>query len=163
MLGSGLFLVATGSRAQAQFMPTRHVRQEIANGRTPMLNRLPSNQTMRLNIMLSIRNEPELDELLRDLYNPESVLYHQFLSTQEFTKRFGPTEEDYAEVIHFARRNGLKITGTFANRMVVNVAGSVTDVERAFQVQMNTYRHPTENRSFYAPDREPTPDLTVPL
>ena len=163
VLTSALLLVVTGLKAQAQFMPTRHVRPEIINGRAPMLNRLPPNQSMRLNITLPLRNEPELDELLRDLYNPESVLYHQFLSVQEFTERFGPTEEDYAEVIRFARRNRLRVTGTFGNRMVLNVEGSVANVERAFEVQMATYQHPTENRIFYGPDREPTPDLAVPL
>lgn len=162
-LNSALLLPMIGLPTQAQFMPTRHVRQEIASGRAPMLNRLPSNQSLQLNIALPLRNEPELDELLRDLYNPESVLYRQFLSVQEFTERFGPTEQDYDEVIRFARQNGLRVTGTFANRMVLNVEGSVADVERAFQVQMATYQHPTENRTFYAPDREPTPDLAVPL
>jgi kumamolisin len=152
-----------GVGAQAQFMPTRHVRQEVVSGGAPLLNRLPANQSLRLNIALPLRNESELDELLRELYDPQSLLYHQFLSVQEFTERFGPTEEDYAEVIRFAQRNGLTVTGTFPNRMVLNVTGSVANIERAFQMTMASYQHPTENRTFYSPDREPAPDLAVPL
>ena len=34
--------------------------------------------------------------------------------------------------------------------------GRVTDVERAFQVTLRTYRHPTEARNFFAPDTEPS-------
>ncbi len=163
VLGSGLLLSVTAVRAQAQFMPTRHVRQEVVSGGAPFLNRLPANQSLRLNIALPLRNEAELDDLLRDLYNPQSSLFHQFLSVQEFTERFGPTEEDYAEVIRFALRNGLQITQTYPNRMVLNISGSVPNIERAFHVTMGLYQHPTENRAFYSADREPTPDLAVPL
>ncbi len=163
VLSSALLLSVLGVEAHAQFIPTRHVRHEVVSGGAPMVGRLPANRFLRLNIALPLRNESELDDLLRGLYDPQSVLYHQFLSVQEFTERFGPTEEDYAEVIRFARRNGLIVTGTFPNRMVLNVMGSVADIERAFQVTMASYQHPTENRTFYSPDREPAPDLAVPL
>ena len=36
-------------------------------------------------------------------------------------------------------------------------------IETAFNVAMGVYQHPTENRTFYAPDREPTVDLPFPL
>jgi len=41
--------------------------------------------------------------------------------------------------------------------------GAVPDVEKALHVTIRTYRHPTENREFYAPDTEPWLDLSVPL
>ena len=40
--------------------------------------------------------------------------------------------------------------------MDVQVEGSVSAIETAFHVTMGVYQHPTENRTFYAPDREPT-------
>jgi kumamolisin len=82
---------------------------------------------------------------------------------QEFTERFAPTEEDYASVVRFAKEHGLKVTGTAPNRMIVNVSGSVANIEKAFKVTMAAYQHPTEARSFYAADREPSPDLSVQL
>src|SRR5208282_4244234 len=36
-------------------------------------------------------------------------------------------------------------------------------VESVFHVNMGVYQHPTENRTFYAPDREPTANLPFPL
>jgi kumamolisin len=36
-------------------------------------------------------------------------------------------------------------------------------VERAFHVTMRNYRHPTEDRVFFSPDREPTTDMAVKL
>jgi kumamolisin len=47
--------------------------------------------------------------------------------------------------------------------MDVQLEGSVTSIEAAFNVSMGVYQHPTENRTFYAPDREPTVDLPFPL
>ena len=49
------------------------------------------------------------------------------------------------------------------NRMLVNVSGNVANIERAFHVGMGFYQHPTEARTFYAPDREPAPDLPLAL
>ena len=39
----------------------------------------------------------------------------------------------------------------------------MASIERAFHVTMNVYKHPTENRTFYGPDREPTVDLSTKL
>jgi subtilase family serine protease len=43
------------------------------------------------------------------------------------------------------------------------VRGSVAQIEKAFNVTMRTYQHPTENRIFYSPDREPSLALDVPV
>ena len=53
--------------------------------------------------------------------------------------------------------------GTYRNRMNLDIEGSVANVERAFHLTMGTYQHPTENRTFFAPDREPTVDLAFQL
>jgi len=47
--------------------------------------------------------------------------------------------------------------------MEVQVKGTVSEIESAFHVNLLTYQHPTENRIFYAPDREPTTDLPFAL
>ncbi len=61
----------------------------------------------------------------------------------------------------FASTNNLKVTDTHPNRLVLDLSGSVADIEKALDVKMQTYQHPKENRTFYAPDVEPTLDLDV--
>jgi kumamolisin len=158
-----LSLLAAGARTEAQSMSTRHIHKEMAQGQAKMVGHLPATQQLKLNMALPLRNEAELDDLLQKLYDPKSGLYHQFLSVEEFTARFGPTEQDYALVARFAEEHGLKVTGTFENRMVLNVTGTVGDIEKALHVKMNSYRHPTENRKFYSADREPAPELGIKL
>jgi subtilase family serine protease len=66
-------------------------------------------------------------------------------------------------LIRFARSNGLTLVDVPENRMVVDVEAPVANVESAFHVTLGVYQHPTEGRTFYAPDREPTVELEVPL
>jgi subtilase family serine protease len=157
-----LFFVAT---AQAEPRPTMttHVPQAVSSGVAALVGHLPSAQRLSLAISLPPRNEAELDDLLQQIYDPQSPSYHQYLSVQEFAARFGPTESDYATVLRFAEANGLAVIDTAANRMVVDVEGPAANIESAFHVTLGLYQHPTESRTFYAPDREPTPDLDVPL
>jgi kumamolisin len=149
--------------AHGQGVLTRHVREAVSSGQAAYLGRLPATLSLRLSIALPLRNQAELDEVLRQLYDPQSPSYHRFLSVEEFTERFGPSQEDYDAAISYAEANGLTVTSTAPNRMVLNVTGAVGNIERAFQVRMGVYQHPTEDRTFYAPEQEPTPDLPFPL
>jgi subtilase family serine protease len=162
LCGSVLFFTAA---AQAEQRPalTTHVPEAVSTGVAPLVGHLRSAQRLSLAISLPLRNQAELDTLLQQLYNPQSPNYHKYLSVQEFTERFGPVEADYAMVQQYAQSNGLAIIDTPANRMVLDVEGAAADVENAFHLTLGVYQHPTENRTFYAPDREPTVDLEVPL
>ena len=116
------------------------------------LGRLPAASSLNLTIGLPLRNEQALDDLLREIYDPASPNFHHYLTPEQFAEQFGPTKQDYQAVIDFAEANGLKVTGTQPNRVVLDVSGSVADIERVFQVTLQTYRHPQEARDFYAPD-----------
>jgi kumamolisin len=158
-----VFLVNFVCQAQAVPLMTRHVRAAVRTGQARSVGHLPATQTMRLVLVLPLRNQAELENLLQELYDPSSLSYRQFLTVEEFTARFGPTMEDYDSVINFAEANSLTVVGTSRNRVNLEVSGSVENIERALHVTMGVFQHPTENRTFYAPDREPTPYLSVQL
>jgi len=156
-------LMSIVCQAQSRQPLTRHVREVVLNGQALPVGRVPTAQPMRLVLVLPLRNQSELDSLLKDVYDPSSASYRHFLSVEEFTEKFGPTQEDYDAVIHFAEEHGLTVVGTSRNRVNIDVRGSVSNIEEAFHLTMGLYQHPTENRIFYAPDREPTPDLAIQL
>ena len=118
---------------------------------------------MQLVIVLPLRDQAGLDSFLHDLYEQASSTYRQFLTVPEFTERFGPSQENYDAVIRFAEANGLTVIGASRNRVNVQVKGGVENIEKAFHVTMGVYQHPTENRTFYSPDREPRIDLPFAL
>jgi len=155
-----LQFAAPGRAATTQVVPG-HVPKAVA--RLQALGRLPGTNSLDLAIGLPFRNQEALNNLLRQLYDPASPNYRHFLTPAQFTAQFGPTEQDYQQVADFARANGLKVTGTYPNRMVLDVQGSVADVEKVFHVGLHVYQHPTEARNFYAPDAEPSLNLSVPL
>jgi kumamolisin len=160
MLGS-----LVNSVGQAQSLPplTHHVREATLNGQARSLGHLAADQPMRLVLVLPLRNQPALDQFLRELYDPVSPSYRHFLTVEEFTTLFGPTQQDYDTLLRWAASNGLTVVGTSRNRLNVDVSAPVVAIESAFHIKMGLYRHPTENRTFYAPDREPTADLPFQL
>lgn len=135
----------------------------VAHGKIAPLGRVAGTAELRLALALPLRDADGLTNLLREIYNPGSPEFHHYLTPTEFTARFGPTPADYAAVLRFAKLSGFKITATYPNRLLVDVTGKVSDVERAFHLRLNSYRHPRESRTFFAPDTAPTVDAALPL
>jgi|SRR5580658_1957534 subtilase family serine protease len=150
-------------QAATQPLLTRHTRDVVVNGEAKSVGLLPASQIMHFNVMLALRHQPELENFLQELYDPSSSSYRHFLTVEEFTARFGASKEDYDAVVAFAKASGFKVVSLSSNRMIVNVTGSVANIEKAFHVTMGLYQHPTENRTFYAPDREPSVNLPFQL
>jgi uncharacterized repeat protein (TIGR03803 family) len=156
------FVLNAACLAQSN-LQTIHGQRTSAMGQWKPLSPLAATNDLRLVLGLPLRNQAALAGLLRDLYDPASPGYRQYLTPGQFAERFGPSERDYEAVAHFATSHGLTVTGTHANRTLLDVQGSVAKVEKAFHVRMEVYQHPTEARTFYAPDADPSAELAVPL
>jgi subtilase family serine protease len=156
-------LLCVVGAAQGQTLMTRHTREAVTSGQARFVNRMPAAQSLRLDILLPLGNPAALENFLAEVYNPNSPAYRHFVTPQEFTARFGPSAADYEEVVSYLKAHGLSVVGGSRDGMDVQVEGSVADIERAFHVNMGVYQHPTENRTFFAPDREPTADLQFAL
>jgi len=124
---------------------------------------LPAANRLNLAIGLPLRDARGLDDFLAQLYEPSSPIYRLYLTPEQLTARFGPTQDDYAAVEAFARRNNLIVTATHPNRLLLDVSGSVADIQRAFHLTLRTYSHPTEARVFYAPDTDPSVEVSLPV
>ncbi len=151
-------------------MPLSGAERPLAPGHVPeIVKRLqpagdvPAETPLNLAIGLPLRNGQTLESLARDVYNPASSLYHHFLTPDEFAAQFGPTAEQYQAVIAFARSNNLTVTGSHANRMLLDVSGAASDAGRAFGVHLRTYHRPAGDGDFYAPDVEPSVQGDIPI
>lgn len=145
--------------AQTQPTLTRHVREVTRDGEAPSLGHLPLAQVIQFDIVLALRHQPELENFLQDLYDPSNPSYRHFLTVDEFTARFGPSQEDYDALIRFGKASGFTLINGSRDSMDVQFKASVANIQKAFHLTMGLYQHPTENRTFYSPDREPTLDL----
>lgn len=160
---ASLCLLSIISYAEPQSLLTRHVWEVTQNGQAKSIGHLPATQLLRLDIVLPLSDPAGLDKFLEEVYDPSSSSYQQFLTVKEFTARFGPTEQEYDTVLRFAEANGLQVVGGKRDAMDVQVKASAAAIEAAFHVTLGVYQDPTENRTFYAPDREPTVDLPFQL
>jgi kumamolisin len=149
--------------SQAETVGTHHVREAVQSGQAHLIGRLPATQTLQLDLVLNLRDPQGLKSLLSEVYDPGNPEFHHFLTVAQFTQRFGPTQEDYDAVVQYAKDNGLQVVGGTRDGMDVQVKGTVRAIETAFRVQMNSYQHPTESRTFFSADREPTVSLPFSL
>ena len=134
-----------------------------ATKRMAAIARLSPTNELHLAIGVPLRDPAGLDRFLADVYDPASPNYRHFLTPAEFTARFSATEADYAAVKNFALTNGFKVTHEHINRLLLDVSAKMPDVERAFQIKLNRYKHPTEAREFFAPDAEPLVAAALPV
>ena len=147
---------------EKQLLPG-HIPKAVTALKLQAIGRLPATDSMQLAIGLPLRNQENFHNFLKDLYTPGNANFRKYLTAPQFAEKFGPTEQDYQTLIKFAETNGLTVTGTHPNRKLLDVTASVADIERVFHVTLRTYQHPTEDRTFFAPDAEPTLDLAVPV
>ncbi len=134
----------------------------ITAGLQPVDRMAPSTR-LGVIIGLPLRNKQEADNLFQQIYEPASPNFHQYLTPDQFANRFGPSEKDYQALIDFAKANSLDVTGTHPNRTLLDVSGTVAQIEKLFHLTLRVYQHPTESRTFFAPDVEPSLDLDVPI
>ena len=157
----GAFLFAAMPAVAANQVLSGTVPAVVAN--LQPIGQLDGTQELNLAIGLPLRNQQGLEDLLQQIYDPASANFRQYLTPAQFTESFGPTAQDYQAVIAFAQANNLTVTYEHSNRVILDVTGTVADIQAAFHVNMLVYQHPTEARTFFAPDAEPSLDLTVPI
>jgi subtilase family serine protease len=160
---AAFMLITIPGQAQPQSLLTRHVREEVVNGRAQFVGQLPASQTLRFDIVLPLRDRAGLENFLQEVQDLVSPSHHQFLTPQEFTARFGPSQEDWDALVAFAKASGFEIISGTREARDLRLSGTVANVEKAFHVTMGTYRDLTEDRTFFAVDREPTVDLPFQL
>ena len=153
-----LFSFAANAQTTRQNLPG-HI-PKIVSHLAP-IGRLQPSRRLNLAVGLPLRNQTELDNFLTEVSDPTSLNYRHYLTPQQFTEKFGPTEQDYQTVENFFRSNGFTVAMEHPNRVVLDVNGSAADIERVFHTTLRTYRHPTEDRTFFAPDVEPAINLSV--
>jgi subtilase family serine protease len=140
-----------------------HVPAAVSDGAAKRIAPLPSSKRMKLAVNLPLRDEAGLKAFLQTLYDRSNPNYHHYLGVDEFTARFGPSASDYAAVESWATLNGFTVTSRASNRHILDIEGPVDVIDRALHVTMTSYRDTSRARVFFAPDREPTVDVGVPI
>jgi pseudomonalisin len=150
-LSTALLLLMTGMlslNAQAQRAINDADRVTLHGNTHPLaraeFDRGSASATTAMNnivLLLSVRPEAqaELQQLLAEQQDPKSPSYHKWLTPTGFGLRFGPTDQDIADVTSWLKKFGFTIDQVSSGRMWINFSGDVQKVERAFQTNIRQY------------------------
>src|SRR5262249_48339466 len=130
--------------------------------KVPLVRALEPSTLLHLAIALPARNSSDLDNFVREVSDPKSPSYRKFITRNENIRLYSPTPDDYEKLMQFAKHHGLSLTRTHDNRSMIDVTATVQNIQSAFHVKMNLYRRP-DKTLFFAPDREPSLDLDIPI
>ena len=64
-----------------------------------------------LTVVLRRSDPAGFEAFLRDLYEPRSPNFRQFLTAEEISDRFGPAPADYDAVLQYFVQRALQLTG----------------------------------------------------
>lgn len=93
-----------------------------------------------------------LERYLNAAHDPASPLYHQWLSSQEFERQFGVSDQDITRITQWLGNQGLTVDEIPAGRRSIVFSGSVAQVARAFHTEMHHYRVDREDHIANASD-----------
>ena len=136
-----------------------HLTPEMRN--TPLVSRVQPAEQLTLTIGLVIPNTAALTEAASQISDPNSPSDRKYLTPEQFADQFGATPADYQFVLDWAHSHNLTATA-HRNRFVATVARSVSDIESALNIHLN-HRVRPDGTQFFAPDAEPSIELSVPV
>src|SRR3984957_13820957 len=99
-----------------------------------------SAKVIEVSIWMQLHNRSQFDALTQSLYDRSSPNYHHWLKPSDIAARFAPTAQEVRTVQQFFAGHNLTVVKTGPNNFYVRARGTVGDVERAFQIQLNNYQ-----------------------
>lgn len=111
----------------------------------PEFDQGPANPATRLNrMLLLLHSSPaqqfDLDALLAAQQDPDSPLFHEWLTPAEFGARFGTSDAELAQVTGWLAAHGFTIDEVPASHRLIALSGSAAQVAAAFRTPLHIYR-----------------------
>jgi len=99
-------------------------------------------EPVSITVSLKLRNQDVLESFTQELFRPGSPSFHQFLSSQDSTALFAPTEAQAKSVADYLAQQGFTNIQIAPNRLLVTADGTVGSARNAFRTSIGHYtRH----------------------
>jgi subtilase family serine protease len=131
-----LSLLSTTAAAQT------HETSVIEGNHSPSVARMitpqdaPPDKALQMRAVLKLNHADELARLLISQQDPESPLYHRWLPTGEFDRRFAPSIAERAQVAHWLTQVGFQVADRISSPRIIEFSGTVAQVARAFSLKI---------------------------
>ncbi|HEY2516570.1 MAG TPA: S53 family peptidase [Polyangiaceae bacterium] len=140
--GAGVTSATDPSSSGAAAAPTAPAWAKAANYR----GRVDGASAVSLQVHLALHDLAAAKADLEAMSDPANARYGQFLSDDEFSAKYAPTEADVAAVRAHLEAHGLQVTDVPVNRAYLSASGSAAQVESAFGTRLGHYQVGTELR-----------------
>jgi subtilase family serine protease len=169
LIGCGAYAQAGGAKgprpriqgeiedAQRMVVPGTHsplARAEFEAGRVPANTKL---EGMTIVLGRSAAQEADLQALLAAQQDPNSTQYHKWLTSDEFSARFGVADADAAKIEFWLQQQGFTLQGRSRSNDRIQFSGTVQQVGSTFGTEMHYYQ--VAGTKHFAPST----DLSVPV
>ena len=71
---------------------------------------------------------------MQEVQDPTSASFRQFLTPEEFTARFGPSQEDWDALVAFAKASGFEIISGTRDARDLRLTGTVANIEKGLSM-----------------------------
>lgn len=97
-------------------------------------------ERVSITVSLKLRNEDALESFTRELFNPRSFSYHQWITREDAADRFLPTSQQAQSVVNYLTQNGFTNVVVAPNRLLVTADGTVGAVRQAFRTSIGHFQ-----------------------
>jgi hypothetical protein len=147
-----LLLAALPLGAQTAGTPTGtlpgHVVQALARAtRVPHTAQMDE-EPITITVMLNLSDPAGASALEQAFVDPNSAKYRKTITVNEFTSRFGPSQESWDAVLAYLEAKGFVLSYQSRSRRTMGLRGTRAQAQKAFNVTIDDYV--LGNRAFHA-------------
>ena len=104
------------------------------------LGRVSPATQLHVVVHLAYPNPAAVTSFARLVHDPASPMYQHYLTLGQFTAAFSPSAATYARVAATAQSAGLRVVGTYPDRMVLDLAGDAAHIGAFFQTSLGRFQ-----------------------
>ena len=149
-VGCAVLLGVGSPAARAGSGPTTTLSTDVVHNLSlaTLTGAVPQSQTVTVGVFLSNPNQAAEDSYVKQLYDPSSPNYGNYLDPDTFNTQFGVPAATFQAAQSWLQGAGLTVMPVEGSTQYVLASGSAAQVEAAFRTPLNTYT--ANGRSFYA-------------
>ncbi len=145
--------VTVGKPAPGRVLMPRQSAIKLLKAKATKLGPHDVHSRIHLTLGLKLRHVAQLKHFLIAVQNPQSPLYHHFLTPAEFTKKYGPSQAQVRSVTRFLKAHGIKVSDVSSNRILIHTEATTLAYEKALKVRIGNYK--LGQRKFFSTENRP--------
>jgi subtilase family serine protease len=149
-LAATLALTSSAALGGTSYGPTTTLSNGVVHnlGLATLTGAVPASQTLTVGIYLTNPNQAAEDAYVKQLYDPSSANYGNFLDPDTFNTQFGVPAAKFQAAESWAQSNGLTVTPLETSTSYFMATGTAAQVGAAFSTPLNNYTY--KGRAFMA-------------